>query len=386
MNFPYIHSKFKYEHKNNYKAIYNIGKILIERFDEYTIHKNPINFYKYVRSSILKHRITKPKNRYIKDQDNEWLIKLNSNMNSIQVQILANEFAQQLIKDKELFDQGLDISDCAIYAPSRKGKYDKIYRISHLISYIIFPPESDENIKKQYSCMCYTRLLTVLRDKIKKQKNIKYTINNIFNDSSEWFSYLYLDLKPNLSTLVNEFAEQLIKDKELFEQGNNITHCASYAPCTTNVYYKKYNIGYLIGNIIFQSKENKKNVENQYSNLLRSMRISINKGNVSKDDTGNEWYSELYLKFDPMQVQTLVNKFAIQIIKDKELYYKGLNISDCAIYAPHYGSTYDNKYNMAKLIAKIVFSNDIENSIKEYTQLLICLREKYVAQNMSIIS
>lgn len=102
--------------------------------------------------------------------NSKWIIK-SDNINSDIITKLVKEYAIQLKQDDENYNNNLQISDCAIFAPRIGSSLDKRYNLSHLIAFELYPLDSDSttvnpDAKKQWSYIRYQKLISKLSKKI----------------------------------------------------------------------------------------------------------------------------------------------------------------------------------------------------------------------------
>lgn len=90
------------------------------------------------------------------------------------IEFITNIFVEQLRKDLQTLESGTNekISDCAINAPGRKSHVDKEINLAHKIAIKLFPLEENDKpleVKKIYSSIRYSQLLSKLRTRFRKQ-------------------------------------------------------------------------------------------------------------------------------------------------------------------------------------------------------------------------
>lgn len=166
----------KYEVRT--KVANEIANILCQKLGhpyEYFNQDNALLFYTTTLNTLTNmynsQRIATKNSNKIVHEKNVWKLKLYSlDKNEINVNDLAKEFADQLVKDNEQVDNNFIVSDCAIYAPGRKSLYDVKYNLAHLISYIIYPPKSNDLVDTTHTNIRYSKLLSKLRGQYKKQE------------------------------------------------------------------------------------------------------------------------------------------------------------------------------------------------------------------------
>lgn len=170
-----------------------------------------ISFYNTTRHNLWKlytaqHITDKKKKKII--NENEWERKLRQVENA-GLQALAQEFAQQLLKDKELLDLNQEVSECAKYAPGRKSVYDKKYNIAHIISRIIYPPKSEDKVDTTHTNIRYSKLLSSLRAKYNAQE---LAIKNAEIEKKNYKKNLFMSQKREFCTMKNKPMSTSITD------------------------------------------------------------------------------------------------------------------------------------------------------------------------------
>lgn len=143
-------------------------------------------------------------------KNNQWKVLL-EDLNPEKIDSTVNIFVDQLKKDNELFNNNMQISDCAYNTPRIKSFYDKKYSFSHKIAFSLYPIDDNDiskdiSIKKKWSYIQYQKLLSKLSntfvEQIKKEESLKVQFKEV-KKNNQRANFCKLEKRPISDLIIN---------------------------------------------------------------------------------------------------------------------------------------------------------------------------------------
>ena len=118
-----------------------------------------------------------------KKYNNEWKNYLNM-LNYYNVNDICLKFVNQLKLDEEKYNQGTDVSDCALNTPRSKSSINKKFNIAYILATTLYPMKEGKDIlmEKRWSYMQYQRLISKLSKAFKVQLERDEQIKNEYKE------------------------------------------------------------------------------------------------------------------------------------------------------------------------------------------------------------